>query len=185
MKLTAVIPTRGDVDVSPIVSHLRTYREIAEVVVVAGSTPFNRYMWGRHATTDLIYTQDDDCITDIAMLIDFWEDRDVILNAMTREHAAQYPGAQTLLGFGAIFPRLLINTTFIFDERWKRDALFFREADRIFATVNTHSTVYPKIEILPHANNPNRLWKQADHLAARAEMNERIFLQTGIRAGCL
>ena len=183
MKITAIIPTRGDVDVSPITRHLRTYPEIGHILVVASDTPYSRYVWAAMAETDLIYTQDDDCLTDVSILIDAWKDDDVILNAMTREHAAQYPGAQTLLGFGALFFRALIQETFTLS--WTADQLFLRESDRIFATVNPHVTVFPKIEILPHANAPNRLWKQPDHLSSRAAMNRRIFEKTGIEAGCL
>jgi hypothetical protein len=183
MKITAVIPTRGDVDTSRIVTHLRSYQEISEVLVIASGTAFSRYKWARRASTDWIYTQDDDCITHIAPLIAARSRYDpfFLVNAMTPEHAAQYPGAQTLLGFGTIFHRSRIS---VFDG-WLYDDLFHREADRIFGTVVPHKTEFPHIEILPCASAPNRLWKQPDHLAARAAMNQRIKEQTGIDAGCL
>jgi hypothetical protein len=118
-------------------------------------------------------------VTDIRPLIDAFE-LDVIVNAMTPEHARQYPGRQTLIGFGAIFHRNLLKC--FSDYAWERDDLFYRESDRIFPTVNPHKTMITDIEILPHAHAPNRLWKQPDHLSAREAMNRRIFEVTGIRA---
>lgn len=95
---------------------------------------------------------------------------------MTEAHAANYPGRQTLIGFGAIFDRSLIKCF----EGWERDPLFYRESDRIFGTVNEHKTVFPAIKILPYASADNRLWKQSDHVAARILMERRIFDRTGI-----
>lgn len=112
-------------------------------------------------------------------MLDAWEPLFVV-NAMTPEHAAQYRGRQTLIGFGALFHQA--NLCCFRDYNWEKDSLFLRESDRIFGTVNKHKTVFPKIEILPHAHNPNRLWKQPDHLTARFAMEERIFQVTGIRA---
>jgi hypothetical protein len=175
--ITAVIPTRGDCDLSAIIRHLNSYPEIDEVVTVIGTTPYNRYLAAETAKRDVIFTQDDDCFTDVRPVIDAYTPG-LITNAMTREHAAQYPGRQTLIGFGAIFDKAMLRSL----DGWERDALFFRESDRIFATVNPHKTVFPDITILPHAHAPNRLWKQPDHVAARMAMERRIFERTGIVA---
>jgi hypothetical protein len=177
--VSAVIPTRGDVPIGRIVDHLLAYPEIEEIVIVKGDTPFNRYLAAGRAKNEAIFTQDDDCVTDLRPLLDTYEPGSgVIVNAMTPEHAAQYPGRQTLIGFGAIFDGALVRC---FDG-WERDALFYRESDRIFGTVNAHVTVFPPVEILPHAYASNRLWKQPDHVAARMAMEQRIFEVTGIRA---
>lgn len=183
IRISAVIPTRGDVPMGPIMDHLREYPEIEEIIIVKGDTPYNRYGAAARAKNEVIYTQDDDCLTDIRPLIDGY-DPAVIVNSMTPEHAAQYPGRQTLIGFGAIFNRSLSLKTFASRDyaRFERDELFYRESDRIFATVNPHKTVFPQIEILPCAHNPNRLWKQPDHVSARIAMEQRIFEVTGIRA---
>lgn len=174
MQISAVIPTRGDVDCSEIVNHLRSYPEIENVEVIVGTTPYNRYVGAAHAAHDLIYTQDDDCITDIRPLIDAYQPG-WIVNAMTPEHAAQYPGRQTLIGFGSLFDRSLLLVL----EGWERDALFYRESDRIFASLNPHKTIFPKIKILPHATAENRMYRQPEHLAARFEMERRI-LERGL-----
>jgi hypothetical protein len=175
----AVIPTRGDVAIDNIVEHLCSYPEIAEVRIVKGNTPFNRYVEAWKAPQDIIYTQDDDCITDIRPLLDAYEPG-IIVNAMTPEHAGQYRGAQTLIGFGAIFNRGLIDS--VLDAKWRRDRLFYRESDRIFATVNGHKTLFPEITILPHAEAPNRMYRQPDHVPSKHAMNLRIYQMTGIAA---
>lgn len=178
--ICAVIPTRGDVDCGLIFDNLRQYPEIGEIRFVIGDTPFNRYKAMLESRSGIFLTQDDDCITDVGPLLEAY-DHEVIVNAMTREHAARYQGNQTLIGFGSIFHRWLVERAFR-DYQWESDAVFYRESDRIFPTVNPHKTVFPKIEILPHAHNQNRLWKQPDHESARLEMNRRIFETTGILA---
>lgn len=186
LKIAAVIPTRGDVDRTAILAKLRSYPEIDDVCFVVGDTPFNRYV---HMSTleeySWFYTQDDDCITDLRPLIDGMEKlierpANTIINAMTPEHAAHYPNRQTLIGFGAIFHKDALNC--FTDYPWTHDALFRRESDRIFATVNPHVTVFPKIQILECAHAPNRLWKQPDHNDARRAMEQRILEVTGIAA---
>jgi hypothetical protein len=183
LKISACIPTRGDVDMRPIVDHLRQYPEIDEVMICVSDTPHTRYRLAVAARNEVVYTQDDDCLTDLRPLIDEWArcPREMaFVNAMTTAHAAHYPGMQTLVGFGSIFLRQLA-VRFIEDQRWEHDELFYREADRIFATIHPHFSVFPKIEILPYASAPNRYWKQPEHHATRAAMERRIFERTGIR----
>jgi hypothetical protein len=112
-------------------------------------------------------------------VIDGYEDG-IITNAMTREHARQYTGAQTLIGFGAIFHRRLIDG--LMDPKWERDALFYREADRIFTALNTYKMVFPEIEILPRASDEERMWRQPEHIPMKNEINMRIFALTGRRS---
>jgi hypothetical protein len=169
----------------PIVEHLRSYPEIKNVLVVVGNTPFNRYL-AMQALRNYVfgcevglYTQDDDCITDIRPLLNAYVGKATVINAMTPQHAAQYPGRQTLIGFGAIFSDQALSC---FSRGWVLDELFYRESDRIFATVNEHQTLFPKIEILPHANAENRLWRQPDHVPSRLAMEKRILEVTGIAA---
>jgi hypothetical protein len=177
--ICAVIPTRGDVDMEGIKKHLLSYPEIAEVKVIVGSTTFNRYLGALEAEQEIIYTQDDDCITDIKPLIRNYEPG-IIVNAMTQDHAKVYRGNQTLIGFGAIFDKKLVES--VMDPKWERDDLFLSKVDRIFATINRHNSIYPKIKILPYATNKDRLYRQKDHGDKVHAMNLRIQELTGIRA---
>ena len=93
MKIAAVIATRGDVATSEIAAKLRSYPEIGEVRFVVGNTPFNRYAVMAEMTEwPWLYTQDDDCITDIEPLLracDIAAPSSLVINAMTLQHAAQ------------------------------------------------------------------------------------------------
>lgn len=154
-----------------ILDHLRSYREIGEIEVCVGNTPWNRYLAGMRAPESTIYTQDDDCITDLRPLFDcFRPGAGVMVNAMTRQHQKEYKNSRfTLCGFGSIFDRRMLS---VFDG-YQRDALFFRESDRIMGSV-PHYTVYPRIFISADASNQNRTWRQPGHLKARADMERRI-----------
>ena len=168
-QISAVIPTRGDVDLGPIVDRLRKYAEVREIIIQVGDTPFNRYLAAEKARYPVIYTQDDDCITDIRPLIEAYLP-DVIVNAMTSEHAANYTDRETLIGFGAIFDRDLIRML----DGWERDALFLREVDRVFTALNPHHTLFPQIEILDCSCDGNRMWKQPEHCTSTTAMRRRI-----------
>jgi hypothetical protein len=160
-----------------IVEHLKGYLEIDDVRVITGNTPYNRYLEAARANHDVIYTQDDDCITDIGPVLAGY-DPGLICNAMTPEHAREYPRAQTLLGFGSVWNRSLIAAL----DGWEHDSLFLREADRVFATLNPHRTVFPRIRLLPHAYVDNRMYRQPDHITCRDAINLRIRQRTGIIA---
>jgi len=169
MKISAVIPTRGDVDLSSILERLRQYPEITEIIIKIGDTSYNRYRGARQAANDLIYTQDDDCVTDIRPLIEAYQPG-MIVNAMTPAHVKGYTGAETLVGFGSLFDKQLLS---VFDG-WEEDALFLSKSDRVFGTLIPHHTVFPEITILPCAHNPNRLYRQPDHSVNIVAMRERI-----------
>ncbi len=173
--VTAIIPSRGDLDLRDLQYHLLQSPAIAAVWIVVGSTPFNRYLAAAGAPTPWVYTQDDDCLTDVRDLLDNAEPG-IIVNAMTEHHARHYPGRQTLIGFGAVFERHLAYPMLT----WERDGLFLRESDRVFGSIHEHRTLFPQICIQPSAHHPNRLWKQPEHHATRRAMEQRIFEVTGL-----
>lgn len=176
VKISAIIPTRGDVLVEPLRIHLQECFYINDIHFVEGDGPYTRYEAISRCDHSIIYTQDDDCITDLLPLIAGYEPG-IIVNAMTPEHEANYRGLQTLVGFGAIFDAGLARCL----DGWERDDLFKREADRVFTALNFHKTVYPKIEILPWATSESRMYRQPEHSIRRKEINERIFAMTGVR----
>lgn len=167
----AIIPTRGDIDVRYIVEHIEGYREIARVDVVVGNTPWNRYARALESPYATIYVQDDDCLTDLQPLFAaFQPGEGIMVNAMTEQHARQYRDSRfTLCGFGALFDKAMLR---VFDGH-PRDALFYRESDRIMGSV-PHRTVFSSIFISSDANRHNRLWRQPEHNRTRIQMEKRI-----------
>jgi hypothetical protein len=131
VSVSAIIVTRGDVDLEPIVA---TLPDEWEMVIwengtqvschspdgdffidgghVANGFPdlsvYGRYAAIEYASHDLIYVQDDDCIvTDPQAIVDYYEqlrrsDLDWIVANMPQEFRPHYPDS-CLLGFGACF----------------------------------------------------------------------------------
>lgn len=146
-----------------------SFEEIDEVIFTVSNSVYGRYEGISDAENGVIYTQDDDCITDIRPILDAYESG-LIVNAMTPEHAAQYRGRVSLVGFGAIFDRSLVDVL----DGWERDELFLRECDRVFTGLNRRKTVYPSIRMLPQATAENRMYREPGHNSARAEIERRI-----------
>jgi hypothetical protein len=183
----AIIPTRGDVDTAEIAAELSRHPEIGLIEFHKGTTPFWRYLQAADSPGfPLIWTQDDDCVTDPRPAFEAAEqlNRVELINCMTPEHAIRYPGNETLLGFGALFTASLARK-FVLDDRWVKDELFLRESDRIFGTINSHHTVFPRIRILDCAHNPNRYWQQPEHVDTMLAMRRRILKVSGIESGGL
>lgn len=168
MEVSVVIPTRGDVDLSRILDSLKL-PSIGEIIVWEGNSVWGRYQAAMKARNSIVYTQDDDCVTDAAAVIRAY-DPGFIVNAMTPAHNKQYPNHITLLGFGSIFDRSLIS---VMDD-FEHDDIFMRECDRVFTALVPHKSVYPKIEILPCAKDGNRLCMQKGHESARQIIARRI-----------
>ena len=169
MDITAVIPTRGNVDLGVLVERLRRHKAIQEIIIERGDSVYNRFVGVSRARFPVIYTQDDDCLVDIGAIIRAYKPG-VVVNAMTEAGAANYPKEETLIGYGAIFDANLVDVL----AGWEKDELFKRECDRVFTSLNEHHTVFPNIQILPCAHDPDRLYKQDDHYEKVKQIRKRI-----------
>lgn len=167
--ISAVIPTRGDVDLGPIIANLLKHEQIAEIVIERGDTVHNRYEGVRKARYPVVFTQDDDVIPDVGPILASYRPG-IVVNAMTAKGGRNYSGAETLVGYGAVFDKRLVEVL----NGWERDELFLRECDRVFTSLNKHHTIYPGLSISPCARGPNRLYKQSGHSDSVKRMRERI-----------
>jgi hypothetical protein len=155
MKVSAVIPTRGDVDLSPI---LETLDWCDDVVVWNNAKQDDLGIYGRyaainHAEHQIVVTQDDD------VLVTCWED---IL-------AAYQPGVLTVnypepwdipwVARGAIFDRDLPEKAFQrYDEAFARDHYFTHYAcDGVFALLTETKVIDFGSEDLPHGLDVGRI----------------------------
>lgn len=186
MNVSAVIVTRGDIDLSPVLDSLP---HEWQKVVWDNSQRKDCSVFGRYAAIpecehELIYVQDDDCVLENpAALVEAW----AVPSALRQDHAAcnmpakfrEHYSDACLVGFGAVFPRLLPARAF---KRFYRAAgagiisydlaSFKRECDAIFTTLTPRVLVdLPYID-LPWADAPNRLWKQPEHVSQRRKMIE-------------
>lgn len=165
-----VIPTRGDVDLGQILANLLKNEEVAEIIIEVSGAPYGRYTGARIARCPVILTQDDDCITDVPLLVKNYRSG-VVVNLMSEKNAANYDGDETLVGYGAIFDRALVAVL----NGKERDAVFLRECDRVFTALNKHHTVIVKsTHNLPSATADNRMYRQKGHADSIKEIRKRI-----------
>jgi hypothetical protein len=121
-----------------------------------------RYELALKARNDLIYVQDDDCLVDTKALIRAYNGQ--ITNFMTPGHYASYEGSGiTLIGWGALFPKKMINFDKYLDV-YGVNPLFLSQADRVFTYLNQpHNSLITNVNHLPSATDGSRMSTQSDH----------------------
>ncbi len=176
--ISAVIVTKGDHDLTPILESL----PFDDVVVWDNSKERDCKVYGRFAgipkaQNRWIYVQDDDCIVPARELASrFIEGRSEILCNVQKSHSDFYRALGcTLIGWGAIFPREMVWSAF---QRYLRqfplDDLFQRECDRVFTALSRFREVDLGVEHLPHALGQDRMGTEARHGADLREILRRV-----------
>jgi hypothetical protein len=171
--VSAVLVTRGDVDMKPIIDSL-PYSEC--IVWNNKERPYDAGVFGRYVaiaetTCPLVYFQDDDCIVRChEELLAAWQPGYVVGNAFDdAERLKRYEGT-TLLGWGAIFQRSLPWTAFAkYGCRYPLEELWLGRAtglgaEIVFPMLTLSKTIAHGVEWLdedgPVLERPNRMWKQ-------------------------
>lgn len=177
-KVSCVIVTRGDIDLSGI----RASLPFGSVVIWDNSKAatdlkvLGRYYGASSASRDVIAVQDDDAIIeDWSAILEAYEPGVVTCN-MGAAHTAYYASMNmALVGFGALFDKSLIIPTFDrYLEQFPRDDLFLRECDRVFTALNRIKIVNVPYRNLPHEETTERMWREDRHGADLAEIKRRI-----------
>ena len=174
----AVVLTKGDRDISPVVEPLRAV--FPEVFVWDNSRSENWYVYSRYAATALsplpiVYVQDDDCIVDAAAVLAAYEPGRLVAN-MRMDRRADYAGTGIcLVGWGAIFEHPLIDFG-PYLAKYRKDELFLRECDRIFTWLNRDLTVLIDVPVqhLSYASGPDRMGSEPRHGADYQEIRRRL-----------
>jgi hypothetical protein len=117
-QVSAVLVTKGDVDLTPILSSL----PFDDIVVWNNSKRADLKVYGRYqavkeAKHSVIFTQDDDCIVDAAAVVAAYEPGRVVCNmpaAKRSEYAAIAPGI-SLVGWGACFDAEAVRVPYVLD----------------------------------------------------------------------
>jgi hypothetical protein len=173
--ISAVVVTRGDVDLSPILASL----PFDDIVVWDNSKRENLTVYGRYAAiaearNDVIYVQDDDCLVPgIAELARRYEDGKIVAN-MPESHWAAYPDS-ALLGFGALFHRDLPDQAF---ERYAKtfsidDDLFRRTCDVVFSVLTPCVIADLGLKQFDYTSAPSRMYRQESFRDERGVVTER------------
>jgi len=164
---TAVLVTRGDVDLEQILATLAVFDE----VIVWNNAErenlkcYGRFAGAREARNDLVYVQDDDLMAPVEELFGHY-DGGIVANRKPDEE-------WRFVGAGAFFDRRLLG---VFDEylvAYPLDDDFLRAADIVFAYANPYRSVWVGYEDLAWAMAPNRMYWEPDHYSVRERVKAR------------
>jgi hypothetical protein len=176
VQVSAVLVTRGDVDLSPVLATLPF-----DDVVIWDKTkrPEDYFIWSRYvamqeAKHDVVYVQDDDCLTDPAVIASQYRPGFITAN-VPPERRDFYRDGVTLIGWGSVFHRSMATVFNRYLKRWPMDELFMRECDRIFTGLNRCRNIDVPFEHLPHAHGSDRMGAEKRHLQDLAEVRRRIY----------
>lgn len=175
--VSAVIVTRGDVDLGPCLKPILGVG-IEEIVIRRGvGGVWERYEAARAATRHFIYTQDDDCVVNVASILAACdpEQAEFVTCNMPMDRRVEYSDGIALMGFGCVFHRVHLQT---FAPNCS-DPLMRREADRWFTGMNRLKLIDMPFEHLPWAHGADRMGRQLNHGDDLREIRKRIYAARG------
>jgi hypothetical protein len=155
MDISAIIVTRGDVDLELVVDSLDHFDDIV--------------IWNNLAITeakhDLIYVQDDDCLVHNPGMLTADHSRHLLVANTPRDRIGD---RITLVGWGALFHRSLPTLAFRrYLAHYPMDALFLRTCDVVFGALTPNVRPTLPFDHLPWAVARNRMYRQPDHYGER------------------
>lgn len=184
--ITAVIATRGDVDLTRILETL-PYDEI--IVFRSQLGCFGRYLALRRARNETVYLQDDDLIfTRHANLLELHRPGRITANMPSPwyENAGYNFEQSVQVGAGSLLERDLPWPALQrYLEHWPADDDFHVYCDDIVGILTPSFRVDLGYEVLPVASAPNRIWTQPGaaerrrKVALRALTLRNLFSLTG------
>lgn len=179
---TAVIVTRGDVDLAPALSGIPSSWPL--VVWDNSIRPENLKVYGHFAAltyvdTEYVYMQDDDAICPADKLLAAWDEREHADKILLNEADGETPW----ISWGAIFKRDLpasaINR-YVDAYGMGEDVLLW--CDMIFSTLTPWVNVDLGRQTLPHASAPNRMWMQPGHYAEQQRVRDKALALVEVAA---
>lgn len=189
MKISAVIVTRGDRDISDAIDSINPVcgGEFDEIIVWDNSKAikdlkvFGRFAGAFIARNDFIYIQDDDCLILTKDLVSEFISRTIFPTSVLcnfphdRRNEYQKTGI-ALLGWGTIFHKSQLSVFDKYLTHYPMDDLFLRECDRIFSYLTRNHTHYTEVEMrqLPYAFGNDRMGKETRHSHDLRTIRERL-----------
>lgn len=179
MNISVVIPTNGkrEKELVKIVDYLKRFGfDDINIVQDTGNCMLGRYL--AETRYDIIYTQDDDCLVgNIQELIDN-HDPNFIVNNITTNRANYYTemgiSEITLVGYGAIYNKKLIENMSKYQNKYGLDALYRREADRVFTYLNNKISLVRDDKIINFPSAVGGLSVENNHEQSMLTMVERL-----------
>lgn len=171
--VSAVIVTRGDVDLAPI---LKTLPYGEKLIWDNSKQPhdlkcFGRYIAADTAKHDVIFFQDDDIIfSQHDALLAAWEPDKLIVNMPSPwyEQCMYDQNRQALVGGGSLCPKGLWMQPFErYLAQYPRDDLFLDYCDFVFGIQAPHTRYDFGFQVLPHADAPGRIYNSPGALGKK------------------
>jgi len=192
VSVTAIIVTRGDIDLAPIIG--QEWPESVHEIIVWDNAKEDRDLavYGRYAAIEraahpLIFVQDDDVVFPKESIEEIiWQSDSgsaeygrLVVNMPANFRHAFYQ-EHALVGFGSCFhrdlPRKAFTRFFGGDDEslWRSDQDFLPRCDLVFTGLTPRTLVDVPYEDLPWASADNRMWKRPSHLEEGRRMLERM-----------
>ena len=186
--ITAVIVTRGNVDLSPILASI-PYETIVWNDLERGSQGcYGRYLAAREAPGRVIYFQDDDVLfTAHDELRTAYTPGMIVCNMPSPwyETCGYDKLRQALVGAGSLVDKGLWEPAV---ERYlalhPKDDLFDLYCDVVVGMLTPHTRLDLGYEVLPHASAPGRIYTRPEAAGQKKEMQARVLALRDTLAGC-
>jgi hypothetical protein len=188
MRVSAVIVTKGDrydsdsqtyVNVNEI---KKTLSGFDEVIVWDNSKAckdvrvFGRYAGAMLARNEIIYVQDDDCVTSPRAVVGSFLPGRLVCN-VPPDRRREYAGTGvTLMGWGSVFGKSKIAAFRRYLDAYPQDELFERECDRVFSYLHHGSVMLVDVPMmhLDAAHGMDRMGREPRHGADLREVMQRM-----------
>lgn len=178
--ICAVIVTRGDVDLAPILATLQQYGEtiIWNDLERGSQGCYGRYLAAKETARPVVYYQDDDVIfTAHGELLALYEPGRMTVNMPSPwyEVAGYDKLGQALVGAGSLVDRDLpfpALDRYLAD--YPLDDLFLTYVDVVVGMLTPHTRVDLGYQVLPHASAPGRIYTTPGASERKAEMQRRV-----------
>ncbi len=135
------------------------------LILTSSDSPYRKHELFAKAKYEMVAYQDDDAICPWVNILAFSRP-DIINVAMKEGHAmAHQDNRATMgLGWGAVFPKKMLDSLNKYTDIYGEDEVFKRETERIFTYLNyPQNRLVLSIIDLPSAYAEDRLWRQPEH----------------------
>ncbi len=179
MRASAVIVTKGDRDLSEVIETLRGFDE---VIVWDNSRAcrdvkvFGRYAGAFMSRNEVIYVQDDDCVTSPDAIMGSFLPGRLVCN-VPPDRRREYAGTNiTLMGWGSVFGKSKLSAFRSYLDVYPQDDLFERECDRVFSHLHRKSVVLVDVPMkhLDAAHGMDRMGREPRHGGDLREVMARM-----------